>query len=89
MASIVGIVMVIALLTIPAAVSSLFCKNLWQMMVASALLTMVFTSGGLAVSYIVDVPSGSMIIVVAGCFYLLSLIARWGIMRISRKKGIE
>jgi zinc transport system permease protein len=85
MASIVGIVMVIALLTIPAAVSALFCRHLWQMMAVSAVLTMVFASTGLAVSYAADVPSGSMIIVVAGGAYLVSLLTRWLVLRIRRR----
>lgn len=86
MASIVGIVMVIALLTIPSAVSSLFCRRLWQMMLSSALFTMLFTGTGLAVSYAVDVPSGSMIIVVAGSIYLLSLGLRYLFTRLRHRQ---
>lgn len=73
MVTIVGIVLVIALLTLPAAVAGLFSKYLWQMMIFSSLLCMVFTAFGLAMSYIYDLPSGSNIILVAGVVYLLSV----------------
>ncbi|MBT3276249.1 MAG: iron chelate uptake ABC transporter family permease subunit [Spirochaetales bacterium] len=89
MASIVGIVMVIALLTLPAAVASLFAKNLWQMMLASSLLTMVFSSTGLALSYSADTPSGSMIILVAGGIYLIALLLNNVFRRLRQKKIIH
>lgn len=67
---VVGIVMVIALLTLPAAVAGSFARNLGQMMVLATLFSMVFISGGLAVSYSHDLPSGPTIIVLAGLVYL-------------------
>ena len=73
MVTVVGIVMVIALLTLPSAVSSLFSKHLWQMMIFSSILCMIFTTVGLGVSYIYDLPTGSNIILVAGGVYLLSV----------------
>lgn len=85
MVSIVGIVMVIALLTLPAAVASIFSRNLWQMMVFSSIFTIIFTSVGMATSYSLDLPSGSMIIVVAGAVYLLAIVARWCFNSIQRR----
>ncbi len=82
MVTIVGIVMVIALLTIPAAVSSLFVRNLRQMMVFSALFTAVFTTAGIGVSYSTDLPSGSMIIVVAGAIYFTAILIRLFVRRV-------
>jgi len=79
---IVGIVMVIALLTIPAAVSSLFTKRLSATMIFAALFTMIFTFGGMVISYSADLPSGSTIIVFAGAVYLLLMALR----RIFRQK---
>lgn len=73
MVTVVGIVMVIALLTLPSAVSSLFSKHLWQMMIFSSILCMIFTTVGLGVSYVYDLPTGSNIILVAGGVYLLSV----------------
>ncbi len=69
--TVVGIVMVIALLTLPAAVAGQVSKRLWQMMTVAALLCMVFTSVGLGISYVRDLPSGPTIILLAGGVYLL------------------
>ncbi len=59
---VVGLILVIALLTIPIYISTFYCKNLLSMMITSALLSMVFTIIGLAVSYQFDISSGPSII---------------------------
>ncbi|MDY7029602.1 MAG: metal ABC transporter permease [Spirochaetota bacterium] len=76
MVTVVGIVMVIALLTIPAATAGIFSKKLWHMMVLGGILCALFTSLGLGTSYMLDLPSGSTTIVIAGIIYLLSLGSR-------------
>ena len=63
---VVGIVLVIALLTLPAAVAGHFARRLWQMMVLAVLFCMVFVFVGSAVSYPDGLPGGPTIIVVAG-----------------------
>ena len=73
---VVGIVMVIALLTLPAAVAGFFAKRLWQMMIISILFCMIFTSIGIGVSYIYDLPTGPTIITFAGIVYLLAVCVR-------------
>lgn len=62
---VVGIVMVIALLTIPPAIARNFSRNLFSMMALSALLSACFTLAGLWFSYLFDTASGAMIILVA------------------------
>ena len=75
--SVVGIVMVIALLTLPVAVAGHFCRTLWQLMLVSALLSMLLTSAGLALSYTPNLPTGATTIVLAGTVYVLVvLVAR-------------
>ncbi len=69
--TVVGIVMVIALLTIPAAVAGHFTNRLAHMMAAAVVVSIVFTTGGLAVSYGPNLPAGATIIVLAGATYLL------------------
>jgi zinc transport system permease protein len=69
--TVVGIVLVIALLTLPAAVAGEVTKRLPQMMVFSALLTVFFTTAGLAASYGPNLPTGATTIVIAGVTYLL------------------
>lgn len=80
--TVVGIIMVIAIVTLPAAVAGEFTKRLWHMMLLSALLTILFTTTGIAVSYGPNLPAGAMIIVVAGAAYLVSVVG----MRLFRLK---
>lgn len=68
---VVGIVLVVALLTLPAAIANYFARALWQMMILAGGLCMVFIAAGLAVSYSYDLPSGPTIIMVAGAVYLI------------------
>lgn len=76
MVNVVGIIMVIAMLTLPAAVAGQFTRRLWSMMILSVLLSVFFTSSGLALSYKIEMPSGPTIVVIAGICYLGSLIYR-------------
>ncbi|MFY9399417.1 MAG: metal ABC transporter permease [Desulfomonilia bacterium] len=68
--SVVGIVMVIALLTLPAATAGYFSRRLIGMMGLSVLLCILFTTGGLAMSYAAALPAGATIILLAGAVYL-------------------
>jgi zinc transport system permease protein len=72
--SVVGIVLVIALLTLPVAVASHFCRTLFQMMLAAAGLSMVFTTAGLALSYEQELPPGATTILLAASVYVVLLV---------------
>jgi len=78
---IVGLIMVIALLVLPTASVSLFVGSLPKIMFYSVILCALVTISGLALSFQPDLPSGAMIILVAGIVYSLSLLIY------SRKKG--
>ncbi len=72
----VGIILVIALLTIPAAIARQLSKRLPLMMVLATLLGIVFAIVGLLLSYLWDLPSGATIILcAAGGFIISSLIS--------------
>lgn len=74
----VGIILVIALLTIPAATAGRFTTKLLNMMIIAIILGMFFTCGGLLMSYIFDLPSGATIILLAGLvFFAVSYILHW------------
>jgi zinc transport system permease protein len=73
MMRVVGLIMVIALLTVPAAISGLFVRNLRKMMLLASILGMSFTTVGLWLSYSLNLTSGATIILVAGAAYLLSV----------------
>ncbi|MDV2994480.1 MAG: hypothetical protein N4J56_004134 [Chroococcidiopsis sp. SAG 2025] len=73
MMRVVGLIMTIALLTMPAAISGLFVKDMKKMMGLASILGMVFTTAGLWFSYFLNLTSGATIILVAGVAYLLSV----------------
>lgn len=72
--NVVGIIMVIALLTLPVAISSRFFNRVWKIMLGATILGIIFTSTGLMVSYEPNLPSGAVTIVIAGVVYLISLL---------------
>jgi zinc transport system permease protein len=74
MMRVVGLIMVIALLTMPAATSGQFVKDMKKMMVLASILGMVFTTVGLWLSYVLNLTSGATIILVAGAVYLCSVV---------------
>lgn len=75
--SVVGIILVIALLTLPAAMANQFARRLWQMMAIATLLCVVLTTSGLALSYGPDLPAGAVTILLTGsAFFVTSLLRR-------------
>jgi zinc transport system permease protein len=72
---VVGLILVIALLTIPPFIVEKYANSLVQMMVASSLLGAVFTVTGLWFSYRYNLTSGASIIMVSGIVFLVSLVA--------------
>jgi len=71
--SLVGIILAIALLTLPAAIASRCTRSLWKMMLLAALLSMVLSTGGLGMSYSFDMPTGPTIVLLAAAAW----VATW------------
>lgn len=69
---VVGIILVIALLTIPAALARQFTHSLKKMMLLAILAGVVFTFSGLWLSYLLDLASGATIILVSGTVLFIS-----------------
>lgn len=80
---VVGVILVMALLTIPAAIAVQFTHSLRRMMLYSTVLGVACTFTGLYLSYLLDLASGATIVLVAALFFLASLGARNIISRIS------
>ena len=66
---VVGIILVIALLTLPAAISRLYATRIWSMMLGAVVLGILFTVTGIWLSYLANVPSGATIILVSTLAY--------------------
>lgn len=84
---VVGIILVIALLTLPAATARYYARSLIQMMIIASVLGAVFTTSGLIVSYEPNLPAGATIILVAGLAYLLASISKGIASRFRAHRG--
>ena len=69
---VVGLIMVIALLTIPSAIASMFFKNMRVIMLVAVGLGIVFISAGLVISFLSNLPAAAVIILLAGLVYFLA-----------------
>ena len=78
---VVGLIMVIALLTIPPAIANLYLKDMRAIMALSATLSLLFCTIGLIISYVLNFPSGAVIILVAGLAYVLAALIRSLLLR--------
>ncbi len=79
---VVGLILVIALLTLPAASAAIYVKSLGRMMLLASLFGMLFTLIGLVIAFRWDLPAGATIILVAGVGYIGSALAgRWWLER--------
>lgn len=76
MVSTVGIVMVIAFMTIPPATASLFTNRLWKMMVLASILCIFTSFSGLFISYSMNIPSGATTIISAGVIYFSAALIK-------------
>lgn len=74
--NVVGIVMAIALLTLPAATAGNLLKRLSGIILLAIVLSLLLTAGGLIISYGPEWPAGPTIIELAGLAYLLSVAIR-------------
>jgi zinc transport system permease protein len=70
---VVGLILVIAMLTIPAAISEQFVRDVRRMMFLASGLGVVFMTVGLWLSYLLNLTSGATIILFSGVAYLASL----------------
>jgi zinc transport system permease protein len=81
---VVGLILVIALLTLPAATAGLLTHSMARMMALAAALGATFTTAGLALSYGPDLPSGATTILLAAAAYIaVALVKGWR----TRRKG--
>ncbi len=82
----VGIVMVIAMLTLPAGTAGRRASSLAAMMVVASMLSAVFCTAGLALSWSVDLPAGAVVVVLSG-FVFLAVSGAGVAIASGRRKG--
>lgn len=74
MIRIVGLILVIALFSIPPYIAERFCRSLVGMMATSSFLSLVFSLTGLTMAYKLNLTSGAVIIIVAALAYFATEI---------------
>ena len=73
---VVGIILVIALLTIPTIIARQFTNKLGRLIVYSMLSAVIFTVIGLWLSYLLNLPSGATIVLVLAFAFIIVTIVR-------------
>ena len=87
---VVGLILVLALLTLPAAIAGHYVHSLGLMMLLATALGGTVNLAGLALSYGPDLPAGPTIILVAGALYVASaLLAGYLARRRARRTAGE
>ena len=76
MMRVTGLILVIALLTIPVAIAGWFAFDLKRLMALAIFFGACFNLGGLWLSYVLDLSSGATIVALAGVVYLFGLCVR-------------
>ncbi|BBI16411.1 putative metal transport system membrane protein [Neochlamydia sp. TUME1] len=84
---VVGIILVMTMLTIPAAIANLFTTRLSQMMAIAICISAGFCFFGMQAAFYMDWPGGATIALVAGLTYVLTLLGKYGIKR-ARKTSL-
>jgi zinc transport system permease protein len=77
----VGVVLVIAMLTLPAGTAAYFAKSLGGMMALSCLFSAFFSVGGLFLGWTLDAPAGAMAVILAALVFLAAAALRAALRR--------
>jgi zinc transport system permease protein len=71
---IVGLILMIALLTIPAAIARQYANSVVKIIVIAITLGAIFSTAGLVISYQTNLPTGATITLFAGIVFLISML---------------
>jgi len=72
----IGIILILALFTIPALIAEKFTKKFFSMMIVSGILGLVFMVGGIIISFYYDISPTPTIVIIAGVALILSLLKK-------------
>ncbi len=69
---VVGLILVIALLTIPSYLAERYTTSLKTMMILAVIISIIFTQTGVWISFYLDLSTGATIVLVAAVFFFIS-----------------
>ncbi|MCL2890795.1 MAG: metal ABC transporter permease [Methanomassiliicoccaceae archaeon] len=84
-ANIVGIILIIALMTIPAAMANMFIKNLKDTMIFASVISSILAVLGLFVAIAYDTPPGATAVLIIGFAFIAALLFKYVLTRNSAK----
>jgi len=73
---VVGIILILALLTAPAATAGMFTQSLAKRMLYSVIFGIIFCTTGLWISYAINIASGAAIVILSALCYFLTYMTR-------------
>lgn len=73
----VGLILVVALLSVPAVIAEGFTRSLAGMMIWSVIFNLVFSISGLLLAYYLNLTAGATIVLVAAAAYFLAKLLAW------------
>ena len=73
---VVGVILVMTMLTLPATIANLFTKRLSRMMLLSIFLSALFSVVGTFIAFHLNLPVGATIAMLAGVVYVVALLAK-------------
>jgi zinc transport system permease protein len=85
---VVGVVLIIAMLTIPPAISGLFTHRLRSMMLLAILLAIVLSFTGALASLQYDLPPGAAMVTLMGGAFIMGMGINWALQRKIRKERV-
>ncbi len=83
----VGIVMVIAMLTLPAGTAGYVARNLAWMMWLGSIFSAVFTVAGISASWSMDTPAGATVVIITGAVFLLAAVIQMLVRVVKRMRN--
>jgi zinc transport system permease protein len=86
---VVGIILVIALLTIPASICSQFTYNIKKLMLSSIITGTILTVAGLFISYLLNVASGASIVILLVLAFIASFFIKKALDSLRRRTSVE
>ena len=72
----IGIILIIAMFTIPPFIAERFTKNFFSMMFVAGILSLIFLLSGITISFYYDISATAVTVIIASVSFLLSLLKK-------------
>ena len=86
---VVGIILVLSLLTIPQNIANIYYSDFKKIMFASVLISLLGTLGGLALSFIYNIPSGATIIISLVVLFIIAKLSDGIRIKLKRRRKMR